>query len=320
MATLEKKAPHKLNVSTFAPLFGLLFVLLLFILWTGGSIIRPSNLEVILNQAYNTILVGFGAIFVFAYGGLDFSFGALLGACAMLLAHLTRAGVPTALAVLVSMLVGMLSGLMIGAASGYLKIPVFIVTLSFEYIWRGIAEFGCSTSLIYAPSEFTSAFNRWSIKLPVLFLMGAVFLFLFNKTRIGKNLRAIGGNPLASRLSGVNVPRYIVLAHLFAGLCVGITAIFSLARATTAIATTGTGFEMDVLIGLVLGGMALGGGAGVKFPCIFIGAFTQAVLSNGLILVGMNQYLVEGITGGIFIVVVALSFKRRGHGRGFVIT
>lgn len=316
MNGIENKKREKLNVRSISSVLGLIFTILLFLVWTRGSIARVSNLEVIVNQAYNIILIGVGAIFVFAYGGLDFSFGALIAACTLVITLLTRAGYPFWIAILASVLLGAFSGYLIGALSQYLRIPVFIVSLSFEYIWRGVTELGCATSLLYAPSEFTSLFNSWGIRIPVLLVFFVVFYLLYNKTRIGKYLRAAGGNMTAASLSGVKVSRYAILAHVFAGICVGATAVFSLARATCAIATTGNGLEMDVLIGLVLGGMAMGGGAGCKFSSILIGAFTQAILSNGLILVGMNQYWVEGISGAIFIVVVALSLKRAGRGKG----
>lgn len=83
MNGIENKKREKLNIRSISSVLGLIFTILLFLVWTRGSIARVSNLEVIVNQAYNIILIGVGAIFVFAYGGLDFSFGALIAACTL---------------------------------------------------------------------------------------------------------------------------------------------------------------------------------------------------------------------------------------------
>lgn len=163
---------------------------------------------------------------------------------------------------------------------------------------------------MYLPAEFISRVNQWGLKIGVLIVFLLISYYLFNFNRFGKYIKAIGGNPVVAELNGVNVTKYIVLAHIAAGFCTAIAAVFSLARAGSCNATAGAGVQMDVMIGLVLGGVPLSGGVRSRSSAIILGGLITAILANGLVVCGVNQYLIEGITGLVFIIVVAFSFKR----------
>ena len=299
----------RFNVRTVAPLFGVIFVTLLFAILTKGSILKLSNIEVIINQAVFTILAGTGAVFVYAYGGIDLSIGALQGICSLVVVLLLRAGCPAPLTLVASIATGLLSGLLTGGLSVWLGIAVFITSLCMNFIMRGILQTVTATAMMYIPPEF-AATDNWTLKVIVLLIVLAIGFYVFNFTRVGKYERAIGGNPKAAELAGVNTRKYRILAHVLLGGAVGVVGFFAAARGGAVYPQSGSGFEMDVLIALVLGGLSLSGGASCKLRCAVIGALTIAVMSNGFILLGAPQNAIEGIKGFIFIAVVALSYER----------
>ena len=102
-AKVPEMPRKRFNVRTVAPLFGVVFVTLLFAILTKGSILKLSNIEVIINQAVFTILAGTGAVFVYAYGGIDLSIGALQGICSLVVVLLLRAGCPAPLTLVASL-------------------------------------------------------------------------------------------------------------------------------------------------------------------------------------------------------------------------
>lgn len=299
----------KFNVRTVAPLLGVIFVVALFSILSGGKLLIPSNLEVITSQAFFTMLAGIGAMFVYSHGGIDLSIGSLQGMCTLVVVLLLRAGCPWLLALVASIGVGLLSGFLTGGLSVWLGISVFITSLCMNFIMRGIVQTVTATAMMYVPPEFVSIDN-WGLKAVTLAAVLLIGVLVFNYTRVGKYEKALGGNARAAELAGVNVRKYRILAHMILGATVGVVGFFAAARAGCVYPASGSGFEMDVLIALVLGGLSLAGGASSKMRCAVIGALTIAVMANGFVLLGTPQNAIEGIKGAIFIVVVAVSYER----------
>ncbi len=310
-AHVEKLEPRKktFNFRTVAPLLGVVFVVVLFTILTKGQLLKASNLEVITSQALFTMLAGIGAMFVYSYGGIDLSIGSLQGMCTLVVVLLLRAGCPAVVTLLASVATGLLSGLLTGGLSVWLGIAVFITSLCMNFIMRGILQTATAKAMMYVPPEFV-AIDNWGLKVVTLLIVLAIGAFVFNYTRVGKYEKALGGNPKAADLAGVNTKKYRILAHVILGGTVGIVGFFAAARAGAVYPASGSGFEMDVLIALVLGGLSLAGGASSRMRCAIIGALTVAVMSNGFILIGTPQNAIEGIKGLIFIIVVALSYER----------
>ena len=150
-AKVPEMPRKRFNVRTVAPLFGVVFVTLLFAILTKGSILKLSNIEVIINQAVFTILAGTGAVFVYAYGGIDLSIGALQGICSLVVVLLLRAGCPAPLTLVASIATGLLSGLLTGGLSVWLGIAVFITSLCMNFIMRGILQTVTATAMMYIP-------------------------------------------------------------------------------------------------------------------------------------------------------------------------
>lgn len=304
-----KSIQKKYNMRTFLPFIGLLAVWAAFAILTGGRTLSRSNMITIFNQTFFIMLAAIGAVFVYAHGGIDLSIGALQGLCVFVAVKLmidVNLFVGTAAAIVL----GAFSGLLLGGISVYAQIPVFIAGLSMQYVWKGILKVATSKEMINIPVSYTWIDN-WGVKLVILLIVFCSIYYLFEYTRFGRYVKAIGGSSEVASLSGVQVKKYTILSYVVLGICVGIGAVLSGIRAGGVNPNSGSGFEMDVLIAVVLGGMPLNGGAGARVICGVVGALMIVVIENGFVLMGADPNLVGGIKGIIFIITVFITFARK---------
>ena len=294
---------------TFLSFLGLVIVCAAFAILTKGSSLKQSNLITIFNQTFFIMVAGIGATFVYAHGGIDLSIGALQGICVFVAVKL-MIEYNLAIAAVASIALGAFSGLLLGGISVYAQIPVFIAGLALQYVWKGILKVATSKEMINIPVSYTWIDN-WGVKLVILILVFGIVSYLFSYTRFGRYVKAIGGNREVARLSGVQVKKYTILSYVVLGVCVGIGAVLSGIRAGGVNPNSGSGFEMDVLIAVVLGGMPLNGGAGARVICGVVGALMIVIIENGFVLMGADPNLVGGIKGIIFIITVFITFARK---------
>lgn len=294
------------------PVIGLVGTLLFFTILTGGKILTSANLSNIVDQSFVVILIAMGSAFVMAHGGLDFSVGAIVTAGSVLTGAMIKGGQPLIVTIAVLLVMSIVAELLVSTACVYLKVPVFLTSLAVSYILRGSAEtYMQSRTVIYMPAGFGAVFNNIFFKLIFLILAFGFCYYLFHRTIVGKYQKAIGGSEVVSKLNGIKVNRFIIISHLIAGICAGIATLFSVARNGMVQAISGGGLELDVIVALVLGGMPLSGGEKSNITAAVIGALTVSVLKTGLTLSGADVSLVEGITGIVFILCVAISLKRK---------
>lgn len=312
---VQNSERRKQTLIRFLPLICLVLMTVIFTLITGGSFLSGTNMEVLLNQAFSVLVAGIGATFVYAHGGMDLSIAGLSGFCMCVMAMLLKHVHWTA-ALVAAMLVGCVSGILTGGIAIGLNIPAFIVSMCMNNIWRGVVLTITAREWMEVPAYFLR-FDNWMIKIIVLAVLIAIGFYLFNYTRIGKDMKAIGGNAKVAQLSGVRVVRQKILAYMIMGVFTAITAFFSLARIGVASSTSGVGLDMDVLIALLLGGLPLTGGANSRMSCAIVGAFSLAVLGNGIMLCGVTPNAVDGIKGIVLVFTVFATLKKK---RGQIIT
>lgn len=312
---VQNSERRKQMLIRFLPLICLALMTVIFTLITGGSFLSGTNMEVLLNQAFSVLVAGIGATFVYAHGGMDLSIAGLSGFCMCVMAMLLKHVHWTA-ALVAAMLVGCASGMLTGGIAIGLNIPAFIVSMCMNNIWRGVVLTITAREWMEVPAYFLR-FDNWLIKIIVLVALIAIGFYLFNYTRIGKDMRAIGGNAKVAQLSGVRVVRQKILAYMIMGVFTAMTAFFSLARIGVASSTSGVGLDMDVLIALLLGGLPLTGGANSRMSCAIVGAFSLAVLGNGIMLCGVTPNAVDGIKGIVLVFTVFATLKKK---KGQIIT
>ena len=296
------------------------------------------------------LMVGYAFVAIVAMGqgltillrGIDLSVGAIVALAGMvafdasLILHLPG-WVVLPLAVVAATLAGTLNGLLVVG----LRLQPFIATLATLAAYRGIV-FAISGRTLVPALSTTALTDPWIVGLETYFDVGAalglqdllslpaiplsfvvmlgllaLFQALLSFTRIGRELRAVGGNPEAARLAGIPVARRIVLAYALCGLCAGIAALLLVARLTTATESLGNGLELTAIAAAVIGGVGLRGGSGTMWGPV-LGAFLLGVVLMGLTLYGISQFVQQILTGAILLGAVAharwLVWRReRGH-------
>lgn len=299
------------------PYFGLIFVIVLFSILTKGRLLSANNLKIVFNQFFPTLLCSVGATFYWAHGSLDISISAAMGCAAIVAGNainhfgVTAAGIILGLlgAILVTELFALVNGLLATVCG----LSAFLATICTMFIGNGILSYFTLKEIIYITPK-TDGIDSVPVKLIVAVIVIVICYILFEYTFIGKNNIIIGGNIKAARFSGIKVHRDRIIAFLIAGVLVGIAAFFNVGRLRSVTSTFGAGMQFNVMISMVFGGMIVGGGKNARISNGVIGAITYTLLANGLQIAGVPTEFVTLIKGIIFIIVIALTFKKSKGG------
>ena len=295
------------------PFLGIIIMILVFQIAGHGKLLAKGNVNSIINQTVYVAIMAFGAVFVYSHGGMDLSYGGVLGFSVLVGILVAQTGVPVPVVILANILSALVWFLLNGFVSVYLKVSSFIVSLSIMYMCRGILNTVCASQKYSVPVEIYS-YDSQPIKIGTLIVSFIVCYLLFEKSSIGKSNKAIGGNEKAARLAGVNVERTRMIAYIISGITVGISAFILMARAGSVSTSTGQGMEMNVVTALVLGGVPLSGGSRVRMVGALVGSFSVIILRNGLIILGVNERVVEGIQGIVLLLLVLLTYVKNKDG------
>ena len=286
-------------LAKFAPLIFLLLLMLVFAIMEP-RFLSSVNLFNVMRQVSITGLLAIGMTFVILTAGIDLSIGSLLAFAGLVAAAVAKGGMEDRftvgdetigygwqLAALAAIAVGLLGGLLQGVAITKLKVPAFVVTLGGMSVFRGAALLFAAGGPI---SGFQPDYTWWGqgriygVPVPVIiFLVAAVIAHIvLSYTRYGRRVYAVGGNPEAARLAGVNVNFVIASVYVIMGFFAGLGAFVLSARLNSAEAVAGTGYELTV-----------------------IGTILIGVLLNGLVLMNVNSYIQQIVIGVIIVLAVA---------------
>ena len=288
--------------------------------------LTPGNISNIFTQIAINVCLAVGMTFVILIGGIDLSVGSLTAFCAVVAGTVLKleglsVGLAITLAVLASIGVGALCGFINGSISSLWGVPSFIVTLGMLDIARGAALQWTQARSIY---EFPDAFNEFGTAtvfgMPALFLVSLALVIVawvvLTRTVFGRLIYAIGNNEEAVRLAGHNLLMYKILSFTICGAAVGIAAVLYMTRLTVASPILGIGFELNAIAAVIIGGTSLSGGRGSIIGTL-LGACIIGVLANGLILIGVGDFIRQMITGGVIILAVVLdTYRLRKTRRG----
>ena len=259
-------------------------------------------------------VVASGMTVVILTAGIDLSVGSIVAASGVATVLLLNGGVPTAIAALVAILVGAFIGLINGAIIAYLALPAFIVTLGALTYTRGVAYSMHGGPVQIAGESGIESIGNGSIggiPMPVFIMIFVYwfFWFLLERTKFGRHVYAVGGNPQAARLSGIDVKKVLMSVYVISGVTAGLAGLMFASRVRSGQVTAGVGYELDAITAVILGGTSLFGGRGRIFGTL-IGALLIGVLSNGLVLLGVPIYTQLMIKGGVIILAVAIDTLR----------
>jgi ribose transport system permease protein len=309
--TLDRKARTRAALETVLPFVGLIFIFGFFIFITGGKFLNPTNLENLINQSFVLVLVSFGAAFVYAHGGMDFSMGSVSGVAQLVMGLLlVNLHIPAWLAICVCILTSVFFCSMVGWLSIVFKVQVFVCSLCLRSICAGILTTALSSSEIILSYGKYIAFNNAGLKGIMLVIIFILSYYLFEFTPLGKREKAIGGNIFTAGQAGVKVNKNILFAYVFLGICVGIASFFNLFRASVVSSQSGSGLEFNIMTAIALGGFPFTGGDKARLQAAVVGAVTVSILTNGLILWGLDPNLVNGVKGILFLAIVGISYDR----------
>ncbi|MBE5800594.1 MAG: ABC transporter permease [Clostridiales bacterium] len=290
------------------PFIGLVVIVVGMNILTGGKILTPKRIRLLMSQVYYPMIVATGVFFVMTLGSISFTEGSTLGVASIVISMLSFYSIPLAI------LGGVLTGAAIGAINGFFhvkfKLQSFIVTICTMYLFRGVCAYLTTETAVPASAAIKALDQNW-IKITVTLIVLAVAYFLFQFTRIGSDVKAIGSGETAARFSGVRTDRVKFLTFVGAGALTGLAAFVNVIKVGSITATAGNQLETQILISLVLGGLPITGGAKVRFSNIVVGTLMYTVLNNGLVMLGFESAMQQLIKGVIFLIFVALTIDRK---------
>ncbi|MFD6565517.1 ABC transporter permease [Micromonospora profundi] len=267
-----------------------------------------NNVLAILQLASVVGVVTVGMTFVIIGGGIDLSVGAIVALagvwCTTVATQSYGAGGMIFTAIVVGICVGLVNGVLIS----YGRLVPFIATLAMLVAARGLAASISNKQTQVSSSTFINDIAaRKVLGIPILvYILGAVVLagwILLNRTTFGRRTIAVGGNPEAARLAGINVRRHTMLLYALSGLCCGIAAIMLTSQATSAQAAMANLYELDAIAAAIIGGTLLSGGRGTIVGSL-LGVIIFATITNLFAINGLSIEAQNMVKGGIIVAAV----------------
>lgn len=291
----------------------LTFVLLVILCsWASPYFLSSENIWVLLRQITVIGTISIGMTFVILSAGIDLSVGSLVALVSVVSMSAQRFGVPGII------VVGIGVGLSVGVINGVLitfgRVVPFITTLGMMTIAHGLALWYSGQGIIHGQlPQFEQLGNGWinlglfSIPIPVI-IFAVLFLIgwlLLEKTIFGKYVKSIGGNVEAARMSGINIPLWIILTYIYSGLMTGVAGLIITSRMNTGSPMVGQYYELDAIASVIIGGTSLFGGRGTLIGTL-LGVLILGVVANTMNLLNWASYVQYTIRGVIILIAVMM--------------
>ncbi len=291
--------------------------------------LSTQNLTNILRQIAMNALLALGLYVVILTAGIDLSVGSIMALCTMLLAMADVAGWPWPIAILVGPAVGILCGLINGFGLTVLRLPhPFIMTLGTLYTLRGITNLvsggrpvsGVSDAIRFLgsgeiPVPFLGKFGSIPVSAIVLLVCYGSTAYFLRKVSVGRHILAVGGNPQAARVSGINVDRILLIVYGMSGFFAGLAGLLMAGRTGSGFPNAGIGAELDAIAAVIIGGASFFGGRGTVLG-VFAGVLVMGLLRNGLNLMDVSAFWQQTMIGMIVVGAVFVDVLRRRAGSG----
>lgn len=324
------------DIITQNAIYIVLVVLIVGIAIYDPSFIGINALRDVLNQSATRTIIALGVAFILITGGTDLSAGRMVGLTAVISASMLQiqdyprrffpglVDLPVIVPVLLAIAVGFLFGMINGLIVSKFRVPPFIATLGTMVIIYGVNSlyFDMDPNQSQPIGGLRADFTQWGsgsigsgqYSIPYIVIIAIVVSILvwviFNKTRLGKNMYAIGGNEQAAKVSGINVSRNLIWIYSIAGALYGLAGVLEAARTGGATNNYGNMYELDAIAACVVGGVSTTGGIGTV-PGVLTGVLIFTVINYGLTFIGVSpnwQLIIKGI-----IIVAAVAFDMRKY-------
>jgi len=307
--TLQNK---KLNWGELTLYLGAVAIILIFTVLCGTqgkNFLNFQNIQNIIKQSSVIAITAIGMSLVILTGGIDLSVGSVVGFVGIACGLLLKGGMALPLVILVALAIGALVGLINGVTISRGKVPAFITTLGTMQIMRGLALIINSGKPVsgLGKSGVKVLMNHEILGIPVciyyVFIFYALIILVMNYTKFGRRVYALGGNPNAAKLAGINIKKVETLVYVLGGLFAAVAGIMLLSRLSYADPNAGSGYEMNAIAAVVLGGTSMSGGRG-KIGNTLVGALILGTLTCGLQILNISSNFQTVITGLVIIAAV----------------
>jgi len=290
-----------------------LILMLLVATFLSDAFLSVDNIFNVVRQVAIIAIVAAGMEFVILTGGIDLSVGSIIAFSGAISASVMLKSNSLFLAIVAALLIGTAWGLFNGLFVTIGNIPPFIVTLATMTLVRGCVMVYTDGSPISVNSDsylFIGKGHIFGMPFPIIilaftFLIGYLIL---KYTKFGRNVFSIGGNREATRLSGINIKKTETFVYMLIGFLAGLTGLILTSRLGSAEPTAGTGYELDAIAAVILGGTSLSGGQGAILPTV-VGALILGVLDNILTLMNVNPYIGSIAKGAVILLAVLADSK-----------
>ena len=324
--------PLRVRLMPILDRYGILLVIVMMcaVMWALQPDVFLSwrNITNIFKQTAANGMLSIGMFLVILTAGIDLSVGSVMALGMMTLAVSSASGVPWPVALVLSPLVGIAAGFVNGVGITKLRMPhPFIMTLGMLFMARGLANLisgGVPYSGLPDPIRFLGSARIFlgevdgtRLNLPVVFIFTVtvylVFWVLLEHTVFGRRLYAIGGNPQAARVSGINVDRTLIIVYSICGCMAGIAGLIMAGRTNSGFPNAGLGMELEAIAAVIIGGASFFGGRGQVLG-IFGGVLIMGLIRNGLNLNDVSSFWQQILIGAIIVLAVFIDVLRRDLG------
>lgn len=313
---MEKKANAKLSFHVIWKKYGTIGILFLLVavlaIAKPSAIFTKTAIPQILKQSSVNILLALGEFFAILLGYIDLSVSAACGLSGMVAALcMAKLGLPWVAAVLLGVLAGTLIGFLNGLMINKTGLHPFIITLGTQTVYFGLMLVISGSSNVFGfPAGFSgfmqkTLFGFLPITAIFALVTAAILWFVTTKTKLGRNLYALGGNREAAWYSGIDIKRHQMIAYMISGTCAGLAGIVLLGRLNAAAPTAGTGYETYAIAATIIGGTSFFGGVG-KIGGVVIGGLIIGIINYGMTVLMIDSSMQKIVMGALIIIAVTI--------------
>ncbi len=314
----EKTLTNRRSISpdVMRYIFLVLVILVQFIIFsfTAPYFLTASNLINILRQVSEIGMIAIPITLLLISGNMDLSVGSIIGVSAVCAGSFLKMGQSVFLSIIIALIIGLGVGLINGLIVAKLKIQAIVVTIGTQVLFRGLCYIITGGMAVSGyPQSFFDIFGADIIGIPVsvicMILFYIIAYLMLEKTYLGRYIKATGNNETTARFSGINTVKVKILLFCTCGVVTAMATIFLLTRLSSAEATLGAGYELDIITAALIGGIDINGGKG-KLQGTFLGILIIGILRNGLNLMGMSV-IYQSIILGVLLLVSVAKLKKK---------
>jgi inositol transport system permease protein len=318
----KRRMPTELSIFLILIGIALAYELLGWIFVHQSFLMNTQRLTIMILQVSVIGIIAVGVTQVIITGGIDLSSGSVVGMTAMIAAGFAQSSswtraiypqltdLPAIVPIMVGILIGVGAGLINGCLIAYTKIPPFIATLGMMVSARGVSKWYTKGQPVSGLTEQFNFIGSGAWPVIVFLTVALIFHIALRYTRYGKFTYAIGANPQAARVSGINIEAHLIKVYAIAGALAGLAGIVTAARAQTAQSGMGVMYELDAIAAAVIGGTSLAGGVG-RITGTVIGTIILGVMTSGFTFLRVDAYYQEVIKGIIIVAAVVADVYRQ---------